>query len=146
MTQRVGSSENGSIQTREESGMRSMSDSCMEAQPRKEEASKPKPSSKEPSSISWIGKVRWCQAPTRSVKRTETNFAPWSSEYFKTVVASIFSPEMSSVGGGGPRPPFGGRLRAAETRTGSASCVATPKKQLIIDPHARGQSKTATGG
>src|SRR5437762_9313487 len=84
MRQSVGSSANGSIQKRPASGMSSMSDSCMEAQPRIEEASKPKPSSKEPSSSSCMGNVRCCQDPTRSVKRTETNFASWSSAYFKT--------------------------------------------------------------
>src|ERR1041384_4030346 len=100
MRQTVGSSENGSIKTRDESGMSSMSDSWIEAQPRKLEASKPKPSSNEPSSSSCSGKVRWCQAPTRSVKRTETNFASWSSEYFKTAFASIISPDCTCEGGG----------------------------------------------
>src|SRR5215217_1981206 len=118
MTVSVGSSENGSIQTREASGMSSMSDSWIEAQPRKDEASKPKPSSNEPSSISCKGKVRWCQAPTRSVKRTETNFASWSSEYFKTAFASIISPECAFEGGGRCRPPCGGGLCAAEKRAG----------------------------
>src|SRR5215212_5379054 len=73
----------------------------MAAQPRIEDASKPKPSSNWSSPSSAIGKVRCCQEPGKSVKRTETNLAPWSAACFKTVLGFIFSPEefVGSVGG-----------------------------------------------
>ena len=62
-------------------------------EPRIEEASKPKPSSKLDSPSSPMGKVKCCQEPGRSVKRTETNFAPSSEAYFKTVFAFMCSPD-----------------------------------------------------
>src|SRR5690349_11920479 len=65
----------------------------MAAQPRIDDASKPKPSSNWSSPSSAIGKVRCCQEPGKSVKRTETNLAPWSAAYFKTVLGFIFSPD-----------------------------------------------------
>src|SRR5262245_17314352 len=58
-----------------------------------EDASKPNPPSKVSSPSSAIGNVRCCQEPGRSVKRTETNFAPWSEAYFKTVLGFMISPE-----------------------------------------------------
>src|SRR5215213_8930280 len=69
----------------------------MAAQPRIEEASKPKPSSNWSSPSSPIGKVRCCQEPGKSVKRTETNLAPWSAAYFKTVLGVLFAPARCLV-------------------------------------------------
>src|SRR4026208_2132408 len=93
MRQRVGCSEKGSIQTRDGSGTSSMSDSWMAAQPRIEEASKPKPSSNLSSSNSPMGNVKCCQEPGRSVKRTDTNLAPSSEAYFKTDFGFMSSPD-----------------------------------------------------
>src|SRR6476620_12163968 len=64
----------------------------MAAQPRRLDASKPKPSSKDPSVSCSIGNVRWCHEPGRSVKRTETNLASWSVAKCKTFFAFIYSP------------------------------------------------------
>src|SRR3954447_10154325 len=77
-----------------------MSDSLMAAQPRKLEASKPNPSSNEPSESWLIGKVRWCQEPGKSVNLTETNLAPSSEAYFKAVLAFMFSPDCCRECGG----------------------------------------------
>src|SRR4030095_1292308 len=86
---RVGSSKNGSIQKRLESGISSMSDSLIEAHPRRLDASKPIPESND-SSLNWLmGTVTWCPPPGKSVNLISTNLTCSSTANCKTLVGSI---------------------------------------------------------
>src|SRR5262245_33448211 len=55
-----------------------MSDALIGCQPRIEEPSKPRPSSKSASSYSLIGIVKCCQVPSRSMNLKSTASACWS--------------------------------------------------------------------
>src|ERR1700742_1274140 len=85
----VGSSKNGSTQKRDGSGISNMSDSLIDAQPRRLDASKPMPESNEDSLNAPMGMVTWCQEPGRSVKRRSTNFICSSTAYCMTLLGSI---------------------------------------------------------
>src|SRR6056297_486347 len=66
MTLTVGNSKNGSMRAVAASGMAIMSDSLMACQARMEDPSKPKPSSKIPSSTVSMGYEQCCQVPNMS--------------------------------------------------------------------------------
>src|SRR5215831_19332989 len=82
---------NGSTQYLVGSGTISMSLSLIAAQPRKLLASKPSPSSNTPSESSSMGKVRWCQAPIRSVNLRSKNSTFSSAANFRTFLGFMLS-------------------------------------------------------
>src|SRR5437773_2445259 len=73
---RVGMAQKGSMKAVFGSGMASMSDASIDFQPRMEEPSKPKPSSKTSSLSSAIGQLKCCQVPNVSTNLTSTILAP----------------------------------------------------------------------
>src|SRR5215472_11190040 len=77
VSERVGSIMKGSIKAVSGSGMASMSEASMLFQPRMLEPSKPRPSLKEASSISLIGRLKCCQVPKVSTNLTSTILAPF---------------------------------------------------------------------
>src|SRR6266849_9707216 len=68
----VTSLQNGSRKEVSGTGKTSMSDSLMACQPRMDEPSKPRPSSKTPSSRASAGMVKCCHKPGKSMKRRST--------------------------------------------------------------------------
>src|SRR6185295_18160480 len=76
VSERVGSLQKGSMKAVAGSGMASMSEASMDFQPRMEEPSKPKPSSKTSSVSSPMGTLKCCQVPKVSTNFTSTIFAP----------------------------------------------------------------------
>src|SRR5688500_8164139 len=74
---KVGTWQKGSMKAVAGSGMASMSLASMLFQPRIEEPSKPRPSSKTSSPISPIGQLKCCQVPKVSTNLTSTIFAPF---------------------------------------------------------------------
>src|SRR6266850_698122 len=72
----VETAQNGSMNALEGSGMASMSEASIDFQPRMEEPSKPKPSSKTSSVSSPIGQLKCCQVPKVSTNFTSTILAP----------------------------------------------------------------------
>src|SRR5213083_2575180 len=76
VSERVDSAMNGSMKAVAGSGMANMSLASIDFQPRIEEPSKPRPSLKESSDSSLIGKVKCCQVPKVSTNFTSTIFAP----------------------------------------------------------------------
>src|SRR6185369_3932094 len=76
VTLRVGTAQNGSMNAVEGSGMASMSEASIDFQPRIDEPSKPKPSSKTSSVSSPIGQEKCCQVPKVSTNFTSTILAP----------------------------------------------------------------------
>src|SRR5205809_5534719 len=76
VTESVGTAMKGSMNALSGSGMASMSDASMDFQPRIDEPSKPKPSSKTSSVNSAIGQEKCCQVPKVSTNFTSTIFAP----------------------------------------------------------------------
>src|SRR6185295_310270 len=81
MKEIVGCDMNGSITAVTGSGMTSMSDALIGCQPRIDEPSKPRPSSKTLSSSSLIGVVKCCQVPrkSRNFRSTATAFCSLAS-------------------------------------------------------------------
>jgi hypothetical protein len=75
MSESVGSAVKGSSTAVAGSGMRSMSLSAIPCQPRIEEPSKPRPSSKHEASSARKGIVMCCQLPSRSQNLRSTIFA-----------------------------------------------------------------------
>src|SRR6516225_1288811 len=73
----VGTAMNGSMNAVAGSGMASMSEASMLFQPRMLEPSKPRPSLKESSLISLIGRLKCCQVPKVSTNFTSTILAPF---------------------------------------------------------------------
>src|SRR5262249_34636095 len=88
---RVFRSMNGSTQYLDGSGIINMSLSLIAAQPRKLLASKPSPFSNTSSVSSSMGKVRWCQAPIRSVNLRSKNSTFSSAANFRTFLGFMFS-------------------------------------------------------
>src|SRR6188474_2844044 len=76
VTESVGTPQKGSMNAVDGSGMASMSEASMDFQPRIEEPSKPKPSSKTSSVSSATGTLKCCQVPKVSTNLTSTIFAP----------------------------------------------------------------------
>src|SRR5436305_7718037 len=76
VTLKVGTAQNGSMNAVEGSGIASMSEASIDFQPRMDEPSKPKPSSKTSSVNSPIGQLKCCQVPNVSTNLTSTIFAP----------------------------------------------------------------------
>src|SRR3954447_7589460 len=72
----VGTAQKGSINAVAGSGMASMSEASIDFQPRMEEPSKPKPSSKTSSVSSAIGTLKCCQVPKVSTNLASAIFAP----------------------------------------------------------------------
>jgi hypothetical protein len=75
MSERVGSAANGSSTAEAGSGMSSMSLSAMPRQPRIDEPSNPRPSSKQEVSSARAGMVMCCQLPSRSQNLRSTILA-----------------------------------------------------------------------
>src|SRR5213596_1490161 len=73
---KVGTAQNGSMKAVAGSGMASMSEASMDFQPRMEDPSKPKPSSKTSSVNSPVGTLKCCQVPKVSTNFTSIIFAP----------------------------------------------------------------------
>src|SRR5881296_3339481 len=73
---KVGTAQKGSRKAVAGSGMASMSEASMDFQPRMEEPSKPRPSEKESSDSSAMGRVKCCQMPKVSTNLTSTILAP----------------------------------------------------------------------
>ena len=88
----VGTAVNGSIWAVEGSGMSSMSDSSMVWNPRIEEPSKPRPSSKMSSLSSDTGMEKCCQRPGMSMKRRSMILTPFSFAIFNTSFGVILLP------------------------------------------------------
>src|SRR6266480_2628517 len=76
VSERVGMAMKGSMKAVAGSGMANMSLASIDFQPRIEEPSKPRPSLKESSDSSLIGKVKCCQVPKVSTNFTSTILAP----------------------------------------------------------------------
>src|SRR6185295_7919086 len=76
VTDSVGTAQNGSMNAVAGSGMASMSEASIDFQPRIDEPSKPKPSSKTSSVSSPIGTLKCCQVPNVSTNFTSTILAP----------------------------------------------------------------------
>src|SRR3990172_3278328 len=76
MSESVGSEQNGSITAVVGSGITSMSLAWIACQPRMDEPSKPKPSSKDDSSSCPIGKEKCCHRPGQSVNLRSTMTTP----------------------------------------------------------------------
>src|SRR5437667_3683053 len=76
VSERVGVAMKGSMKAVAGSGMANMSLASIDFQPRIEEPSKPRPSLKESSDSSLIGKVKCCQVPKVSTNFTSTILAP----------------------------------------------------------------------
>src|SRR5215216_750064 len=76
VTERVGTAQNGSMNAVAGSGMASMSDASIDFQPRMDEPSNPKPSSKTSSVNSPMGTLKCCQVPNVSTNFTSTILAP----------------------------------------------------------------------
>src|SRR5437764_15425785 len=76
VTLRVGMAQKGSMKAVAGSGMASMSEASIDFQPRMDEPSKPKPSSKTSSVNSPIGQEKCCQVPKVSTNFTSTILAP----------------------------------------------------------------------
>jgi len=81
----------GSIIAVSGSGTTSMSLLSMAFQPRIDEPSKPKPSSKEDSSSSWSGTEKCCHWPGQSVNFTSTMTTSFSLAYARTSAAFMSS-------------------------------------------------------
>src|ERR1051325_5930164 len=90
----VGTAMKGSIHALSGSGMASMSDASMDFQPRMDEPSKPKPSSKTSSDSSPMGTVKCCQVPNVSTNFTSTILAP----AFLAISITLLGVLMFSVG------------------------------------------------
>src|ERR1044071_3256852 len=84
----------GSMNALSRSGIASMSDASMDFQPRMDEPSKPKPSSKTSSDSSPMGTVKCCQVPNVSTNFTSTIFAP----AFLAISITLLGVLMFSVG------------------------------------------------
>src|SRR5438477_2637624 len=76
VTESVGTAQNGSMNAVAGSGIASMSDASMLFQPRIDEPSNPKPSSKTSSVSSAIGTLKCCHVPNVSTNFTSTILAP----------------------------------------------------------------------
>src|SRR6266446_2217437 len=76
VSERVDSAMNGSMKAVAGSGRASMSEASMDFQPRMEEPSKPRPSLKESSLNSLMGRLKCCQVPKVSTNLTSTIVAP----------------------------------------------------------------------
>src|SRR5678816_1897010 len=76
VTDSVGTAQNGSMNAVAGSGMASMSEASMDFQPRMDEPSNPKPSSKTSSVNSPMGTLKCCQVPKVSTNFTSTILAP----------------------------------------------------------------------
>src|SRR5690349_22921681 len=76
VTLSVGTAQNGSMNAVAGSGIASMSDASIDFQPRIEEPSKPKPSSKTSSVNSPMGQEKCCHVPKVSTNFTSTILAP----------------------------------------------------------------------
>src|SRR6185436_16000302 len=76
VTESVGTPQKGSMNAVDGSGNASMSDASMDFQPRIEEPSNPKPSSKTSSVNSPIGTLKCCHVPKVSTNFTSTILAP----------------------------------------------------------------------
>src|SRR3954471_18778906 len=87
VTLSVGTAQNGSMKAVAGSGMASMSDASMDFQPRMEEPSKPKPSTKTSSVNSAIGQEKCCQVPKVSTNLTSTILAPCLRAISRTLFA-----------------------------------------------------------
>src|SRR3954451_23624354 len=74
--ERVGTAQKGSMKAVLGSGMANMSEASIDFQPRIEEPSKPKPSSKTSSVSSPRGTLKCCQVPKVSTNLTSTILAP----------------------------------------------------------------------
>src|SRR5712664_3300968 len=86
----VGSLVNGSITAVSGSGITSMSLASIACQPRIDDPSKPRPSSKGASSLnSETGAVKCCHVPSRSINFTSTMTAPFSFMNCKTCFGVI---------------------------------------------------------
>src|SRR5207245_2408570 len=75
VSERVGTAQNGSMKALAGSGRASMSEASIDFQPRIEEPSKPRPSLKESSLNSLMGRVKCCQVPKVSTNFTSTILA-----------------------------------------------------------------------
>src|SRR5438128_4913449 len=76
VSDRVGSAMKGSMNALEGSGRASMSEASMDFHPRIEEPSKPRPSLKDSSLNSLMGRLKCCQVPKVSTNLTSTILAP----------------------------------------------------------------------
>src|ERR1041384_4298879 len=92
--ERVGTAMKGSMNALSGSGIASMSDASMDFQPRMDEPSKPKPSSKTSSVNSAMGQEKCCQVPNVSTNFTSTILAP----AFLAISITLLGVLMFSVG------------------------------------------------
>src|SRR2546421_12943641 len=85
----VGTAQKGSIKAVSGSGMASMSEASMLFQPRMEEPSKPRPSSKISSVNSRMGQAKCCQVPKVSTNLMSTILAPLFLASSRTVFGPV---------------------------------------------------------
>src|SRR6266852_6069078 len=87
----------GSMVAESGSGMRSMSLSSMDWNPRMLEPSNPSPSEKLPSSSSPSGRLKCCQVPGRSTKRTSTTSTPSALARSSTSRGLVLLPDLVTI-------------------------------------------------
>src|SRR2546430_4716353 len=97
VSERVGVAMKGSMKAVAGSGMANMSLASIDFQPRIEEPSKPRPSLKESSDNSPIGKLKCCQVPKVSTNFTSTIFAPCFLASSKTCLGPFMARFRSAV-------------------------------------------------
>src|SRR5215207_6562786 len=121
VSERVGAAQNGSMNAVTGSGMASMSLASMDFQPRMEEPSKPKPSSKTSSVNSPRGTLKCCQVPKVSTNLTSIILTPSLRAISMTLRAEAEAPAPFPVLDGLEMVMFGGVIRRED-----ASNLALP--------------------
>src|SRR6185436_659259 len=86
VSERVGTAQNGSINAVAGSGMASMSEASIDFQPRMEEPSNPKPSSKTSCVSSSMGQLKCCHVPKVSTNLMSTILAPCFAAMSRTLL------------------------------------------------------------
>src|ERR1051325_4747866 len=86
---RVGTAMKGSMNAVAGSGMANMSDASMLFQPRMLEPSKPRPSPKDSSLSSLIGRLKCCQVPNVSTNFISTILAPFFLDISNTLLGVL---------------------------------------------------------
>ena len=87
----------GSMVAESGSGIRSMSLSSMDWNPRMLEPSKPSPSEKLPSSSSPSGRLKCCHVPGRSTNRTSTTSTPSALARSSTSRGLVLLPDLVTI-------------------------------------------------
>src|SRR5687767_1914039 len=130
VTESVGTAQNGSMKAVAGSGMASMSEASMDFQPRIEEPSNPKPSSKTSSVSSDMGTLKCCQVPNVSTNFTSTILAPCFFASAMTPLGVVFGLAFSAIVLGVLLVSIGQHLRSTHCDQGTKLLNSSLKRRV----------------